>query len=230
MKKRFYVKDESSHSGLDVMNYEVLTVDVADIVTEINMSCHVYVDEDEVENIEEYRCESSDSSEMLSQDTYFAVHVNDLPDWFITLVDEYDGNIEDYNENEEQQITEAEIKEIMEKFKGETTENFYEEKVVYLWDGHNHRRFVLESDGYSEFTNYTNEEEFKNLKEIDSENYSTGHYSLKKNDEYTYLVDVSHYQGSLTDIYYSIENEIETVEDALEYLEKNNNETNKKNN
>lgn len=218
--KKYYVSNNENPNT----NWKSLIIaDEKDIEEKIELACMARVRKADIDDIEEYSIEFEDSSESMTTteaEDYIFLSIDELTDIESSYI--LNGYI-DYSEDEEEP-TEADekavIKSIIEKMKnqGETADLFETFKSWGYWDGSNWKEIILEHYYYdSQYNDYS--EEFEDMKDIDFERYNTGDYTLYKlKDDSLILIDNSYYQGSLWSVYFINDSEIDTVEKANDYI------------
>lgn len=211
--KKYYV----SNNEIQCTNWNPLIIaGEKDIDECIELACMARVRKADIDNIEEYSIEFEDSD--ISMTTVKA------EDYIFLNIDELTDIEKNYILNgyiDEDEIDEKEVaKNIINKMKkeGETADLFETFKSWGYWDGSNYKEIVLEYGQYdTEYQDYT--EEFEDMKEIDFERYNTGDYTLYKlKDDSLILIDNSYWQGSLWSVYFIKDSEIDTVEKANDYI------------
>lgn len=225
-KMKIYYKERS-----ESQSYDVLTVEEKNIVKEAFIARTIYVAKENVQDVAAYKYGEETDEDCLEIEKYYFVEQSDLPKWFVRFVRYVSENyftkkqtimdiIEEYREEEsiEEKITKEMVQEIMAKF-SEMNKIEATEKVTYVWDGRNHQRIILETDGGYD-PQYTEDHGmFSGLEQVEREEYKAGYYELAKNDDYTFLIDSMYYQSSYTDTYYDV-GESSTIEEALRHVKR----------
>lgn len=212
--KRYFIKDvDSMESGKTL-----IIIDEEDMETEFCLGNVFYTDN--IEDITSYKLGYDDTiiDEEEAKGIYFIDPIS-VTEKIADLIKNYEGDIEYYNNNEDEKLTQKEVEEFITYMKenSQPGTQAITEKVWNYWDGSNWQRYVLETDGdFCEWIDIT--DEMEDMEEIDEDQYNTGVetlYRLQNGD--LILIDNSFYQGSLW-IMHDINKEVETVEEARELL------------
>lgn len=231
VKKNYYQDVSEKFEGAETKSnatiYNLMAIDTEDIVSEFSISGTIRVEKDKYKDITEYIYEDECGENWYNKvalEDFYIVSLSELPEWFMRLVSEFDGAIEEYSEEAEENdeiesITEKKVAEMLEKFPNMHEDVDFEEKVYYAWDGSNYRRIVLETDScYDVDFEEDIEGIFDNLERIDFKKYNTGHWELLRNEEYCFLEHVSYYQGLPVTQFYEVFYDSGTIDEAYKSM------------
>lgn len=232
MKKRYFI--EHYQDSIWARYVEVKEEDIEKVV---GLAGTVYVPKEDIENIERYMIESEFSDQIMDAkdaENYVFLDIDELSHderlylfegEFTHLIDLEAVENVDLDELTDEQYTELAIEvfskleeSIIEKMKANAIDGkdmeWYE--IYRWWDGSHWRTELLShyyADTLAEVT-----DELSDMKEIDREQYNTGHDALyKTKDGSKVLVHTSYWQGHGKSIAF-LPDDIETVDAAREYI------------
>lgn len=222
MAMQYYLDDNKRLDGWRTL----IKVDEKDIDKQYVMEDLIYVDKENINDIESYKIGSFEDTftETQLQDMV-VISVADTPENILEYLDNYCGyrSLEDYNSDVEKDdiVTETDIENFLKQTEQDqiNIEELPHNKVYAHWDGSNWKTIILETE-YEYDTGYLDETERLNgMTEIDFGRYSHGIHKLYRlNDGTLILEDDSTYQGSLWSIYFIYDEDVSTVNEALEYI------------
>ena len=235
---RYFVEDALYG---DEIERTLIIANPDDLIEKIELGGLAYVHEDDLENIEEYRYESNPSDGVMEVEDatgylFIAAEYeltsderNFIQDGYLDLenMDMFEDldfeNISDKEYKKLEKETEEKLtKSIIKKMKKEgCTVNDLETYISYdYWDGSNWKEIPVKhwyhEVNWIEFT-----EEFAKMEEIDFKRYNTGHYKFYRlKDKTLVLINTSYYQGSLWSICFLGYKNIDTIDEALEHIDR----------
>lgn len=237
LEKRYFVREGL---GDDRVEKTLIIADTEDIIEKIELAGLVYVPKDSVEDIEEYRIESLESNE--------SADLEDMQDYLFMTIEDFTSDeiyflqngyvelpdLEKFEDVDIDSLDEEEIKRLEEETEEELRQSIVKNmkinsitadmletyKAWGYFNGSNWVEYPVENWYYGEWVEIT--DELEDMKALDYQEYNTGHKTLfELKDGRRVLIDTSYYQGSLWEIVF-INEEVETVKDAEEWVRKEN--------
>jgi hypothetical protein len=235
---RIFIKTDNNYSPYNDSAVEILKLKSEYIKKVVNISdieLNFCINRNEINDITKYTEVGGLNLDVESVEDCIMFNRFDIGEdneWFIEILKEYNNHVntfetalEQYNTYEiDEEInskTIDDVNEIIEKIKAFTCVLDWMDvfEMYTYWDGHNNKEVFLTGDDCSEWLEVTDDEEHIIEKQLDSQEYNTGNYTLiESKSGQKWVIDQTYY-NSLTDTWTITEcNSID------EYLEQKRNE------
>jgi len=209
---------------------KLLKIEEGDVCIESFAGQLVYVNKHHIDDLQQYRVSADDEffTEIEAQDI-MVVDKADVPQaivQYLLFLEELDGDcdIDDYNDvsDEDEILYDDMVEEFLEFMESESysASTLPSETVWNCFDGSNWIRIILSTECMDEIKYENISKELEGMEEIDTEVLPECIYRLYKlRDGRRMIEEDSFYQGSLWEVSFIYDNDIDTVEKALDYVE-----------